>query len=178
MSRKYSTAFGLVAAAAAAAALGMGTANADPYIDTFANSPGVDTAGDTATPNDAYDMLFGAMGTAASGQGFENNALDVSDAQSNLTGYESFTTDVVTFEETAGDHGLENLINAIDPSAFYEQTTAGVTGTIADSGGAYLVPDSALGYLATGLDYGLLTPTGLDYVLTPLLDLLLGVPVS
>jgi hypothetical protein len=102
----------------------------------------------------------------------------VSDAQSNLTGYEGFTTDVATFEETAGDHGLENLINAIDPSAFYEQTTTGITGTILDSGGAYLVPDSALGYLATGLDYGLLTPTGLDYVLTPLIDLLTGAPFS
>lgn len=182
MSRKYSTALGIGAAmsgAAVAAFIGMGTAHADtPYVDTYADSPGVVTAGDITTPNDAYDMLFGAMGTSASGQGFEDNALDVSAADSNLSGYESFTNDVVTFEDTAGDHGLENLINSIDPSAFYEQTTTGVTGTIADSGGAYLVPDSALGYLATGLDYGLLTPTGLDYVLTPLIDLLLGVPVS
>jgi hypothetical protein len=29
-----------------------------------------------------------------------------------------------------------------------------------------------------GLDYGLLTPTGLDFVLTPLIDILLGVPFS
>jgi hypothetical protein len=178
MSRKYSTAVGLAAGAAAAAFIGMGTAHADtPYVDTYADSPGVATAGDTVLPNDAYDMLFGAMGTSASGQGFEDNAADVTAADQNLTGYEGFTNDVVTFEETAGDHGLENLINAIDPSAFYEQTTAGVTGTIADSGGAYLVPDSALGYLATGLDYGLLSPTGLDYVLTPLIDVLLGQPI-
>jgi hypothetical protein len=27
-----------------------------------------------------------------------------------------------------------------------------------------------------GLDYGLLTPTGLDFVLTPLIDILLGQP--
>jgi hypothetical protein len=174
MSRKYSTAFGLaVSGAAAAAALSMGTAYADtPVVDAYAYTPGIGTAGDPYLPNDAYDMLFGSSGT----QGTENAALDLSDAQSNVTGYEGFTTDVVTFEQTAGDHGLENLINAIDPSAFYEQTTAGVTGTIADTSGAYLVPDSALGYLATGLDYGLLTPTGLDYVLTPLIDILTGQP--
>ena len=84
--------------------------------------------------------------------------------------------DVAAFEANAGDHGLENLIFAIDPTAFYEQTTTGVTGTLLDSGGAYLVPDSFLGYLATGLDFGLLTPTGLTYVLTPLIDLLTGTP--
>ncbi len=65
---------------------------------------------------------------------------------------------------------------AIDPSVFYEQTTAGITGTLADTAGAYLVLDSLLGYLSTGLDYGLLTPTGLDYVLSPLIDVLLGQP--
>ncbi len=66
----------------------------------------------------------------------------------------------------------------MDPSAFYLQTTEGVTGTVSETvsgvDGAYLVPDDFLGYLATGLDYGLLTPTGLDYVLTPLIDLLAG----
>jgi hypothetical protein len=40
--------------------------------------------------------------------------------------------------------------------------------------GDYLAPDDALGYLATGLDYGLLTPAGLDFVLTPLIDILVG----
>lgn len=176
MSQKYVTAIGAALGGAAVAAfVGMGTANADtPVVDSYADGSAVASAGDTFTPNDAYDMLFGSQGT----QGIDNAALDLSDAQSNLTGYESFTTDVVTFEQTAGDHGLENLVNAIDPSAFYEQTTAGVTGTITDGAGAYLVPDTALGYLATGLDYGLLTPTGLDYVLTPLIDLLTGAPFA
>jgi hypothetical protein len=179
MSRKYSTAVGLAAGAAAAAFIGMGTAHADtPYVDTYYDSPGVVTAGDTTVPNDAYDILFGAQGTAAGEQGFANNALDVSAADQNLTGYEGFANDVATFEDTAGDHGLENLIFALDPSAFYLQTTDGITGTVAETvsgvDGAYLVPDDFLGYLATGLDYGLLTPTGLDYVLTPLIDLLAG----
>jgi hypothetical protein len=177
MSRKYSTALGIGAAmsgAAVAAFIGMGTAQAAPVVDIYADTAGVDTAGDTIHPNDAYDMLFGSLGA----QGVDNMNLDVSTAEGNLTGYESFTTDVVAFEENAGEHGLENLINAIDPSAFYEQTTTGVTGTILDSGGAYLVPDSTLGYLATGLDYGLLTPTGLTFVLTPLIDLLVGAPFS
>jgi hypothetical protein len=180
MSRKHSTAAGLATAAGgalAAAVLSMGTAHADtPVVDTYYDSPGVITAGDTTLPNDAYDMLFGANGTTAGTQGFSDNSLDVSTADSNLSGYEAFTNDVATFEETAGEHGLQNLIFAIDPSAFYEQTTTGVMGTVADSGGAYLVPDSLLGYLATGLDYGLLTPTGLDYVLTPLIDILTGQP--
>jgi hypothetical protein len=172
MSRKYSTVVGLAAGAAAAAFVGMGTAHATPVTDTYYDTPGVANAGDTTLPNDAYDMLFGSAGT----QGAENATLDISDAQTGLTGYEGFATDVAAFEANPGEHGLEDLINAIDPSAFYEQTTQGVVGTIADSGGAYLVPDSALGYLATGLDYGLLTPTGLDYVLTPLIDVLLGQP--
>jgi hypothetical protein len=172
MSHKYSTAIGLAAGAACAAFIGMGTAHASPVVDIYFDTPGVATAGDTILPNDAYDMLFGSLGT----QGVDNSTLDVSDAQSNLTGYEAFTTDVAAFEANAGDHGLENLIFAIDPTAFYEQTTVGVTGTLLDSGGAYLVPDSFLGYLATGLDFGLLTPTGLTYVLTPLIDLLTGTP--
>jgi hypothetical protein len=167
--------FGLATAvggALAAAALSMGTAHAAPVTDIYFDTPGVATAGDTVLPNDAYDILFGSAGA----QGVANSTLDVSDAQASLPGYESFTTDVVAFEQTASEHGLENLIYAIDPSAFYEQTTAGITGTLADTTAAYLVPDSFLGYLATGLDYGLLTPTGLDYVLTPLIDVLLGQP--
>jgi hypothetical protein len=172
MSHKYSTAIGMAAGAACAAFIGMGTANADPVVDIYAHDPAVVLAGDANTPNDAYDILFGSAGT----QGAQNALLDLSTAQSNLTGYESFTTDVVAFEQTAGEHGLENLINAIDPSAFYEQTTQGILGTITDTAGAYLVPESALGYLATGLDFGLLTPTGLDFVLTPLIDILLGQP--
>jgi hypothetical protein len=173
MSQKYFTAVGAALGGAAVAAfVGMGTANATPVVDIYADTASIDTLGDTFHPNDAYDMLFGSLGT----QGVDNAALDLSTAQSNLTGYESFTTDVIAFEENAGDHGLENLIFALDPSAFYEQTTTGVTGTLFDAGGAYLVPDDFLGYLATGLDYGLLTPTGLTYVLTPLIDLLAGQP--
>jgi hypothetical protein len=172
MSQKNSTAIGLAAGAACAAFIGMGTAHASPVVDIYFDTPGVATAGDTILPNDAYDMLFGSLAT----QGVENSTLDVSDAQSNVTGYEAFTTDVAAFEANAGEHGITNLINAIDPSAFYEQTTAGVVGTLVDSGGAYLAPDSALGYLAVGLDYGLLTPTGLDFVLTPLIDILTGTP--
>ena len=49
----------------------------------------------------------------------------------------------------------------------------GYHGHPSDSG-QYLVPDDFLGYLATGLDYGLLTPTGLNFVLTPLIDILVG----
>jgi hypothetical protein len=175
MSRKYSTALGISAAmsgAAVAAFIGMGTAQADPVVDIYAHDPALVLAGDANTPNDAYDMLFGSAGT----QGVQNAALDLSTFEQNPSGYESFTTDVATFEQTAGEHGLENLIFALDPSAFYEQTTTGVAGTIADTAGAYLVPDSTLGYLATGLDFGLLTPTGLDFVLTPLIDILTGQP--
>ncbi len=181
MSQKYSTAIGAALGGAAFAAfVGMGTAHATPdvTVDTYYDSPGVIAAGDVQPgPNDAYDILFGAAGT----QGAANNTLDISDAQANLTGYESFATDAAAFESNAGEHGLENLIYALDPSAFYLQTTDGITGTVAETvsgvDGAYLVPDDFLGYLATGLDYGLLTPTGLDYVLTPLIDLLAGSPI-
>jgi hypothetical protein len=180
MSRKYFTTIGAALGGAAAAAfVGMGTAHAAPVveIDPYFNDPAIIQAGDTFLPNDAYDMLFGSVGQ----QGIDNAALDLSDAQANLSGYEAFTTSVATFESTVGEHGLENLIYALDPSAFYLQTTDGVMGTVSETvsgvAGAYLVPDDFLGYLATGLDYGLLTPTGLDYVLTPLIDLLVGSPV-
>jgi hypothetical protein len=83
---------------------------------------------------------------------------------SNPSGYETFNIAVDAFEANAGEHGLENLIYAIDPSAFYEQTGGGAVGTVLDTAGAYLVPDSTLGYLATGLDYGLLSSTGLGGV--------------
>jgi len=43
-------------------------------------------------------------------------------------------------------------------------------------GGDSSVGAGGLGYLAVGLDYGLLTPTGLDFVLTPLIDILTGTP--
>jgi hypothetical protein len=154
------TAFGLATAAGGALAavmLSMGTAHADittPYVDT-------------ASPPDPYEVLFGAMGA----QGTDNAALDSQLLLTNPTGDASFQIGVDQFE-AGDDHALADLINAIDPSAFYEQIGGGATGTLAD--GAYLVPDDSLGYLATGLDYGLLTPTGLDFVLDPLIQLLLG----
>jgi hypothetical protein len=160
--------FGLVTAAGgalAAAAISMGTAHADPtgvVIDTY-------------SPPDPYVVLFGAY----DGQGAANASLDTSLADQDLgTGdYAAFYNDVATFESTAADHGLENLIYAIDPSAFYLQSSADIAGTVGNSTD-YLVPDSFLGYLSTGLDYGLLTPTGLTDVLTPLIDLLTGTPFS
>ena len=154
------TAFGLATAAGgalAAAMISMGTAHADittPFIDPY-------------TPPDPYDVLFGAMGA----QGIDNAALDSQLALTNSAGEASFQIAVDQFEAST-DHPLADLINAIDPSAFYEQVGGGVIGDLA--GGAYLAPDDALGYLATGLDYGLLTPTGLSFVLDPLINLLLG----
>jgi len=183
--RRIAAGLGIAAGGAFAAALmGLGTAGvagADPtddaYVDTYYNDPALVTAGDvyTTNPIDAYDILFGASGTDVGGQGYENAAADLAAAQANLAGYESFTTDVISFEENNG-HALADLIYSIDPSAFYLQTTEGITGTMA--GGAYLVPDDMLGYLATGLDYGLLSPTGLGYVLDPLIDVLLGEPIG
>jgi hypothetical protein len=166
MSRKKFNAMGIgaaIAGAATAAFVGMGTAHADTAFP------------DPYTAPDPYDVLFGAQG----GQGVADNNLDLVDAAKNPSQFEGFMKAVDAFESTSGDHGLENLVHAIDPSAFYEQTGGldpGFAGTILDSGGAYLVPDSFLGYLSTGLDYGLLTPTGLDYVLTPLIDILTGQP--
>jgi hypothetical protein len=153
-----------VGGALAAAALSMGTAHADPtvVVDGFA-------------PPDPYDILFGAAGGDVIGsQGYDNAQLDTSLLESNPSGFASFSTDVITFEQAAGEHGLENLIFAIDPSAFDLQTSADVVGTVGGASAEYLVPESALGYLAVGLDYGLLTPSGLDFVLTPLIDALLG----
>jgi hypothetical protein len=158
------TGFGLVTAvggALAAAALSMGTAHASPFIDPY-------------LPPDPYDVLFGAQGA----QGADNAILDSNLFTQSATNDAIFQTDVAAFEANPAEHGISNLIAAIDPSAFYEQVGGGAVGTILDSGGAYLVPDSALGYLATGLDFGLLTPTGLDFVLTPLIDILLGVPAG
>jgi hypothetical protein len=153
----FATALG--GATAAAAMLGMGNASAAPVVDIYG-------------PNDAYAELFGSEGA----QGASNHLLDINAATADPTSYAVFVNDVHAFEAAPFEHGLENLVNAIDPSAFYEQTTAGVVGTIAESGGAYLAPDDFLGYLSTSLDYGLLTPTGLNFVLTPLIDILLGEP--
>jgi hypothetical protein len=169
MSRKDSngrgrrSAFGLATAAGGALAavmLSMGTAHADitlPFVDPY-------------SPPDPYDVLFGAEGA----QGADNAILDGNLLTSNPTGDATFMTDVSQFEASA-DHPLAALINAIDPSAFYEQVGGLDPGFVGDlANGAYLAPDDALGYLATGLDYGLLTPTGLAFVLDPLIELLLG----
>jgi hypothetical protein len=76
--------------------------------------------------------------------------------------------------EANGFDPLTIVINAIDPSAFVEQHTDGITGTLADGG--YLVPEDFLGYLATGLDYFLLNSTGLGAGLAPIVEILLGAP--
>ncbi|OBK38107.1 hypothetical protein A5658_27110 [Mycobacterium sp. 1245111.1] len=165
MSHKHFTAIGAaLGGAAIAAMLGMGTATADvgdPIADIYA-------------PGDDYTVLFGSLGE----QGVANHALDLELLASNPSGYEAFNVAIQAFEENASEHALSNLIYAIDPSAFYLQTSDDIIGTVVNSGDAYLVPDSFLGYLATGLDYGLLTPTGLNFVLTPLIDILVGQPFS
>jgi len=156
--RSRRTGFGLVTAvggALAVAALSMGTAHADPFLDPY-------------PAPDPYDVLFGAMGS----QGASNALLDTNLAISNPSGDLTFMNDVAAFEAAPFEHGVENLINAIDPSAFSDQVTTGITGTLSDGG--YLVPENFLGYLATDLDYFALNPTRLDYLLGPVIDLLLG----
>jgi hypothetical protein len=139
--------------------LSMGTAHATPFVDPY-------------FPPDPYDVLFGAQGA----QGADNAILDANLFTQSPANDTIFQTDVAAFEANPAEHGISNLIAAIDPSAFYDQVGGGAIGTIATDGFSYLAPDSALGYLATGLDFGLLTPTGLDFVLTPLIDILFGVP--
>jgi hypothetical protein len=91
----------------------------------------------------------------------------------------TLTNDASLFEATGGDHGLEQLIYAIDPSSYVVQTTPGIDGFLTGAGdaGGYLVPDDFLGYLGTELDAFLLTPLGLDPgLLGPLIDTILGSP--
>ncbi len=146
----FTLATALGGATAAAAMLGMGNANAAPVVDIYG-------------PNDAYTRVVrfrrcsGCVEPPAGHQRSDRRPHQLCGVRQR----------VHAFEAAPFEHGLENLVNAIDPSAFYEQTTAGVVGTIADSGGAYLAPDDFLGYLSTSLDYGLLTPTGLNFVLDP-----------
>ena len=78
-----------------------------------------------------------------------------------------FATNVATFEDGI-DHPSTDIIYALDPSAFQLQDSPGIDAVGEGFGGAYLVPDDFLGYLATGLDYFLLSPTGLDYLLARL----------
>ena len=171
MSHKHSTALGIGAAlggAAVATFLSMGTAYADPVADYPIN-------------NDGFEILFGGPGTQGlvDGQIAANIASDTNLADSNPGAEDTLSTDAALFEATAGDHGLETLIHAIDPSAYVVQFTPGIDGTLSTAGdvGGYLVPDDFLGYLGTELDAFLLTPLGLDpALLGPLLDAILGSP--
>jgi hypothetical protein len=162
MSRKHSTALGIGAAmsgAAVAAFIGMGTAHAD-----------------IPSGDEGYSILYGGDGTdpgLAADQAANNLTLDTELFDQNPGDAAAFGTAAASFEE-GSSHAVENLINAIDPSAFSDQTTTGIVGTL--EGGAYLVPEDTLGYLATSLDYFLLTPTGLGDLLTPVIDILLGSP--
>ena len=115
---------------------------------------------------DPYVDLYGAMGQ----QGVDDEAASVALAQSNPGNAASFDTLVDSFLAN-NDHPLADLVNAIDPSAFYYQIdpVAGLTTP-------FLVPDDTLGYLAQTLDFGLLNPTGLGFVLDPLIEILLGNP--
>ena len=61
----------------------------------------------------------------------------------------------------------EDLINAIDPSAFVTQTDTRHRWHPRAGGGHTWSPTTSLATLATGLDFFLLDPTGLDYLLTP-----------
>jgi hypothetical protein len=156
-----------VGGAVAAAALGMGTANAD----------GPDYALNT---DDGYEVVFGNPGESglAVGQGAQNLADDQELFAQNAGDASSFTTYATGFESAvtgSGDHGLEQLIYAIDPSAYQVNVDPDFTGYLA--GGGYLVPDDSLGYLGTELDLFLLSPLGLDpALLSPILDTLLGLP--
>jgi hypothetical protein len=165
MSRKHSTALGIGAAmsgAAVAAFIGMGTAHAD-----------------VAPPGDqGYSILYGGDGTdsgLAADQAADNESLDVQLYDQNPGDAASFDQGAITFEQSAFDHPLEDLIYAIDPSAYSLQATDGITGTI-NAAGDYLVPEDSLAYLGTSLDYFLLTPTGLSDLLTPVIEVLLGSP--
>jgi hypothetical protein len=165
MSRKNSTAIGIgtaLSGAAIAMFIGMGTAHADVLgseTDPFQNT---DTGG--------FSELFGGTGSV---QGPNDALADTSLLDSNAGSAGSFSTDVIAFEDGA-DHPITDLIYALDPSAFQFQDTPGIDAAGESFGGAYLVPDDFLGYLATSLDYFTLNPTGLDYALGPLIDILLG----
>jgi hypothetical protein len=176
MSQKYSNGRRLragitlataVGGAVAAAALSMGTANAVIAPPT----------------DDGFQILFGAPGTdgLAAGQA-ATNVLDDANLLASNPGAETALTNSADFFQTVGtDHALEQVIFAIDPSTYVVQSTAGIDGylTGATDAGSYLVPDDALGYLGTELDFFLLSPTGLDPgLLGPILDTLLGFPTG
>jgi hypothetical protein len=170
MSRKHSTALGIGAAlggAAVATFLSMGTAQAD-----------------YPTSDDGFQILFGAPGTAGlvPGQTADNVTSDANLTATNPGAETALTNDAVDFQSAVtggGDHGLQELLFALDPSSYVVQFTPGIDGylTGASDAGGYLVPDDFLGYLGTELDAFLLTPLGLDpALLGPLIDTLLGSP--
>jgi hypothetical protein len=169
MSQKNSTATAVAAAiggAAVAAFLSMGTAHATPVPDA-----------------DGYSDLYGATGTPGIlfGQTTTDSALDSELLSSSPGNAAAFDTAVDLFQSTGTDHGVAQLIFALDPSAFQVQFDPDITGylTGAQDAGGYLVPDDFLGYLATDLDFFLLSPTGLDpALLGPVLDTLLGFPTA
>jgi hypothetical protein len=169
MSRKHSTALGIGAAlggAAVATFLSMGSAQAQPDYAT--------------NTDDGYEVVFGNPNETglAVGQGAQNLADDKELFAQNPGDASSFTTDASGFESAltgSGDHGLEQLIYALDPSAYQVNIDPNIVGYMADGG--YLVPDDSLGYLGTELDLFLLSPLGLDpALLSPILDTLLGFP--
>ena len=171
MSQKNSTALAVGAAiggAAVAAFLSMGTAHAD-VLDT-----------------DGYSDLFGGAGTPGltASQIATNTAADSELASTNLGDAKAFDTAVDLFEHTGTDHGVTQLIAALDPHAFVVQFDPDISGYLtaaygAGDAGGYLVPDDFLGYLATDLDFFLLNPTGLDPgLLGPVIDTLLGFPTA
>jgi hypothetical protein len=147
-----------IGGAAAAAMLGMGTANAD-VIDA-----------------DGYSDLFGATGTVGypTAAGLDNASLDTQLFDQNPGQALAFDQFVGTFESN-NDHPIADLIYSLDHSAFLLQSDPDIIGT-ASATGQYLVPDDSLGYLATELDAFLLNPTGLGFLLSPVIEVLLGSP--
>lgn len=120
-------------------------------------------------PPNGYTNLFGAFEQ----QGAANHALDVQMAAGNLAQAEQFSVSVDNFQ-TFGAHGLSNLIYSLIPTSFYHQVDPLIDGGAGAE--TFLVPDSSLGYLATGLDYWVFNPTGLGWVLEGLGAFLAGAP--
>jgi hypothetical protein len=152
--------------AIAAAMLGMGTANA-------VEAPPTD---------DGFQVLFGQVGNEnISAAQIATNVTDDANLTATNPGAETALTDSADlFQSTGTDHGLEQLVFALDPSSFALQTTPGIDGYLTGvDAGSYLVPDDSLGFLATDLDFFLLSPTGLDPgLLGPIIDTLLGFPTG
>jgi hypothetical protein len=168
MSRKNSTALAVgtaITGAAVAAFISLGTAPAA-------------LADDTLLP-DGFQDLYGAIGNAniLPAQGLANAALDSQlIIQDGATGTTAAAFDhAVDIFESSNVHAVADLINAIDPSAFALQSDPDIVGTF-NILGDYLVPVDSLGYLAQSVDFFLLDPTGLGFLLSPVIEILLGSP--